>query len=224
MKNNTITGERLKECRIAAGYKKQEDVARILNVQRQIISYYETGERKPDIDNLVKLANLYNTSTDYLLGLSNTISANEDVQFICKFTGLSEDSVKTLMDINCETTEYKNRNLNNVFKNGVYMLDKEAYKLREAALFFINCILEDRASFNYMSINFHEYFKLMYDKNQDNCFILEGLTDEYQTEKINSVCTIPKSEMIDYKFYSFISRFSEIIKRRAKEASLYFEE
>ena len=96
MKNNTITSERLKKCRIAAGYKKQEDVAKILNVQRQIISYYETGERKPNIDDLVKLAKLYNTSTDYLLGLSNVATTDTELKAVCEYTGLSEDALASL--------------------------------------------------------------------------------------------------------------------------------
>ncbi|MDR1630641.1 MAG: helix-turn-helix domain-containing protein [Oscillospiraceae bacterium] len=50
---------------------KQETVARILNVSQATYSRYETGIL--DIPNLalMKLAELYNTSTDYLLGLTN---------------------------------------------------------------------------------------------------------------------------------------------------------
>lgn len=220
MKNNiTITGERLKECRVAAGYKKQEDIARILNVQRQIISYYETGERKPDIDNLVKLAKLYNTSTDYLLGLSDVATKNEDVQYICEFTGLSADSVNNLLDINYEKKDYK---------DSIFEADKDTYKLKQATLFFINCVLEDRAALNAMSINFYEYFKLLSDKNYDaNTYSLEVLFAEFQAEQQNNnnnMCIVPKSEMIDYRFYSFINRFSETLKYRAEQKSLFFEE
>lgn len=88
--------ERLKKLRNDAGYKKQEDVARILNVQRQIISYYETGERKPNIDDLVKLAKLYNTSTDYLLGLSDVATTDTELKAVCEYTGLSEDALASL--------------------------------------------------------------------------------------------------------------------------------
>lgn len=223
MKNNTLTGERLKECRITAGYKKQEDVAKILNVQRQIISYYETGERKPNIDDLVKLAKLYNTSTDYLLGLSDVVTTNVNIKSICEYTGLTEDSVNNLLDINEEKNDYKDS-----YKDSIFEADKTIYKFKQATLFFINCILEDRLSLNAMSISFYEYFKLLSDKSyapyiQNLAEAFEELQAEQQN-KDNNMCVVPKCEMMDYRFYSFINQFSETIKNKAKEKSLFFEE
>lgn len=49
----------------------QKQVAQLLNCTQQTYSRYETGEITIDIYNLIKLANFYNTSTDYLLGLTN---------------------------------------------------------------------------------------------------------------------------------------------------------
>ena len=49
----------------------QKQVAQILNCTQQTYSRYETGEITIDIFNLIKLANFYNTSTDYLLGLTD---------------------------------------------------------------------------------------------------------------------------------------------------------
>ncbi|MFQ8923164.1 MAG: helix-turn-helix domain-containing protein [Clostridium paraputrificum] len=47
---------------------RQEDVAAKINVSRQTYSYWETGERVPDINSLMLLADLYNVSLDYLVG------------------------------------------------------------------------------------------------------------------------------------------------------------
>ncbi|MDU4147919.1 MAG: helix-turn-helix transcriptional regulator [Bifidobacterium breve] len=47
---------------------RQEDVAAKINVARQTYSYWETGERVPDINSLILLADLYNVSLDYLVG------------------------------------------------------------------------------------------------------------------------------------------------------------
>ncbi len=50
----------------------QTDVAKILNVTSALISAYEKSERKPSIDKLVQLADIYHTSTDYILGRTNS--------------------------------------------------------------------------------------------------------------------------------------------------------
>lgn len=49
----------------------QKEIAEILNCTQQTYSRYETGEITIDIYNLIKLAEYYKTSTDYLLGLTN---------------------------------------------------------------------------------------------------------------------------------------------------------
>ena len=49
----------------------QKQVAQILDCTQQTYSRYETGEITIDIFNLIKLANFYHTSTDYLLGLTD---------------------------------------------------------------------------------------------------------------------------------------------------------
>lgn len=58
--------EKLQNLRKAAGLS-QEQLAERLNVTRQAVSKWETGEGKPDIDNLLPLARLLNTTVDYLL-------------------------------------------------------------------------------------------------------------------------------------------------------------
>lgn len=49
----------------------QKQLSKILNCTQQTYSRYETGEITIDINNLMKLADFYNTSTDYLLGRTN---------------------------------------------------------------------------------------------------------------------------------------------------------
>ena len=51
----------------------QKQLSKILNCTQQTYSRYETGEITIDINNIIKLADFYNTSTDYLLGLTNEI-------------------------------------------------------------------------------------------------------------------------------------------------------
>ena len=51
--------------------KKQYEIAELLNITRQQYSLYETGKRDLPIKYLGILANFYNTSSDYILGLTD---------------------------------------------------------------------------------------------------------------------------------------------------------
>ena len=62
--------DRLAALRKEQGYKQTELADDLGTTQRQI-SQYERGAISPSADTLVALAQKLNTSTDYLLGLSN---------------------------------------------------------------------------------------------------------------------------------------------------------
>ncbi|MBQ8836296.1 MAG: helix-turn-helix transcriptional regulator [Clostridia bacterium] len=47
----------------------QQDVADYLTCNRQVYARYERGIREIPVSMLIKLAKLYNVSTDYILGL-----------------------------------------------------------------------------------------------------------------------------------------------------------
>lgn len=65
MKKNTLS-LRLVYLRKQKGYTQYE-VSEILNISRSTLSKYEKGTRIPNLEILIKLANLYNVSCDYLL-------------------------------------------------------------------------------------------------------------------------------------------------------------
>lgn len=53
----------------------QQQVAEYLNMKQPQYSRYERGYRDIPTDVLIKLAKLYQTSTDYILGLTNISDA-----------------------------------------------------------------------------------------------------------------------------------------------------
>ena len=59
--------DRIKELRKAHGYK-QIEFCKMLGISQATLSGYETGKYQPDNTMLVKIATLFNVSTDYLLG------------------------------------------------------------------------------------------------------------------------------------------------------------
>lgn len=66
-------GERLKNARTKKDYT-QEHAANLLGITFQALSNYERGVRDPDPEMLKKMADLYNVSTDWLLGRTNNRS------------------------------------------------------------------------------------------------------------------------------------------------------
>ena len=51
----------------------QKQIAQLLGIQQNSYSQIESGKNNLQIDHLIKLAKFYDTSTDYLLGLTNEI-------------------------------------------------------------------------------------------------------------------------------------------------------
>lgn len=95
---------RLKQAREAAGLTQVQS-AELSGINRNSIVNYEKPTAPANRNcanlgmearNLRTLASLYNVSTDYLLGLTDTRSRSADVQTACKVTGLSEESIEML--------------------------------------------------------------------------------------------------------------------------------
>ena len=63
--------QRLEDLRIDAD-KTQAEIAEVLSGKREVYRRYEKGIREIPVWALIKLAQYYHTSTDYILGLSNT--------------------------------------------------------------------------------------------------------------------------------------------------------
>lgn len=51
----------------------QKDIAKFLNMKQQQYSRYETDENEISVTLLKQLANFYNTSTDYILKLTDEV-------------------------------------------------------------------------------------------------------------------------------------------------------
>lgn len=76
----------------------QNAVASAVGVSRQSISQYCDGSSIPNADKLLKIAEFFHISADYLLGLSDAPTNNKDEEFISDKTGLSVEAVRFLCD------------------------------------------------------------------------------------------------------------------------------
>lgn len=99
----TETGKRIKELR---GKTSQDKCAKDLGISRGALSYYENGERKPDAELLYRMSEYFGVSADYILGLSNTMTIDKDIQTACKVTGLNEE---TILKLESEKKEWENQ-------------------------------------------------------------------------------------------------------------------
>lgn len=76
---------KLKELRLAKGLS-QAEFANVLNISQKTCSNYENETTQPDLDTLIKIAEYFNVSVDYLLGreLTNDIGylSDQDMELI----------------------------------------------------------------------------------------------------------------------------------------------
>lgn len=92
-----MLNDRIKELRKAFGIS-QVELAKALNVSKQCVSNWENDNVLPSIEMLVKLAEYFNVTTDYLLCLEN--------KDMVDLSGLSENErahikllIKDLMEL-----------------------------------------------------------------------------------------------------------------------------
>ncbi|MED1205613.1 helix-turn-helix domain-containing protein [Heyndrickxia acidicola] len=62
----------------------QQDVADHLGKAKSTVAGYEKGVRRPKLDDLNKLADLFNTSTDYILGITDDKAPNRPTKDLAK--------------------------------------------------------------------------------------------------------------------------------------------
>ena len=81
--------ERLKSLRTKNNYS-QKELANILGLSPSVVSGYETGEKTPSTEVLLKLTGLYHCSADYLLGITH------DDRTLIDVTDLNPEQVHSL--------------------------------------------------------------------------------------------------------------------------------
>lgn len=75
----------------------QISLALKLNVSQKIISAYENGKNEPSIDLLMRMADLFNVSIDYLIGYSDSRSTGHQVGDTF-YSDLSKNELMKLYD------------------------------------------------------------------------------------------------------------------------------
>lgn len=88
-------GQILKNLRTESG-KTQQQIADYLGISRAAYSHFENERNEPDRETLIKIANYFNVSIDYLLGLTklrNSSSDNTESPYIKTIAAHIDDDV-----------------------------------------------------------------------------------------------------------------------------------
>ena len=89
-----MLGQNLKDIRIKNKYN-QEDIAEQLGVTKQTISNWEKGKRTPDINYLIKLANIYQVTLDSLIGIDKR---TEDIELLNIILNMRKEKKSQLLN------------------------------------------------------------------------------------------------------------------------------
>ncbi len=87
-------GRGLKKARKRAGYKTQPDFAKSYHRSIDTVQNWEQGKFKPRLDEFLDLCQFFNCDADYLLDTLD--ERTHEIDYICKYTGLSSDAVEAL--------------------------------------------------------------------------------------------------------------------------------
>lgn len=104
-----------------------DEVAKELGLARSTYAGYEIETRKPPIENIIRFAEFYNTSADYILGLTDNRQSRKDDTEFSKYiqnkqltwngVPLSEEELKPIKDlleiVVRDRLPYKKNNTNN---------------------------------------------------------------------------------------------------------------
>lgn len=105
-KYNSPFAKSIRELMIVQG-TTQDALAEKIGKTRQTVSQYVNGISEPGYDTLVKIADYFSVSTDYLLGRNVPKTIDTTVQAVIAYTGLSEDNVIILHETKQQMDQYQ---------------------------------------------------------------------------------------------------------------------
>ncbi len=172
MNNVTENTRKIIGCRInellAINDVKQKELAAYLSISDNIVSYFVKGTRVPNTEQIIKIANFFNVSSDYLLGLTDVKTTDTDLKMIVDYTGLSEECVEMLNSIQCETALWNEHNTPPFLRNSILIqrfAQTEFISVLTMELFpLATSFLSDIQEANKLSEYCADYGSELYDK------------------------------------------------------------
>ena len=139
----------------------QDDLGKAIGKQRQTIGTYTTGQSKPDSESVARIAQFFDVSADWLLGISDSRSSNADIREFAKITGLSEIALNQILIANQIEQKELILMVNCLFENLELLLNL-SYRILDDMnnLQKYMDIAKDCSFDTYTSLSFSEYVTL----------------------------------------------------------------
>lgn len=197
--NNGIIGQRINEA-LAFRNVKQKELAKELGVKDNVVSYWCSGTRTPNVQQIMQISKILNVSADYLTGISEAKTNNIELKAICDYTGLTEEAVNKLHEL-CTPEECDNINdkilfdkefaAKSAFENkkiiNDFLLSKE---FEYIVCMACNLSYIDENALKCLALffkDFDEFNKLnQTKKNQDLLKSIKYFVNEYENEPLNN--------------------------------------
>lgn len=115
----------------------REQIADKVQCDTSSITKYYNGDRYPKTDVIIKLAKLFNVSTDYLLGVTDVATTDKDLKFVCDYTGLDEKIInffannKELNNNNFKVVEFIKFIISKIILNDDYIFSLNLEDIRD---------------------------------------------------------------------------------------------
>ena len=110
--------ERLRLLRKKHGYT-QVSLAETLGVSKGTVAMWETGKRTPDFETLIRLSDLFDVRTDYILGKSNDASSaklsDDDIEQLGRWE--LESVYTNLMKLYLSLDSFGQKDVDNLIKS-----------------------------------------------------------------------------------------------------------
>ncbi|MGN0467990.1 MAG: helix-turn-helix domain-containing protein [Acutalibacteraceae bacterium] len=175
--DNIVSVMRLQELIDKSGLTREE-IANKLNIGASTVTQYRNGKRHLTIEAVIKFADLFNVSADYLLGLTNAKTKDTNIKAVCDYTGLNDEAIQTLHML---------KSLSNNFDETI----EEIERIKQ---------LKQNNDFEELKASEIEISRLNAGINVS--VLLNNLIDDY-----NSANTIEKKVEFEFTIHKFIHQF-----------------
>ena len=180
--------------------KKQKELAKYLGVTDNTISYFCSDSRIPNTTQMKQIAEFFDTTTDYLFGLSATAEKNDpELKAICDYTGLSGEAVEIIRG-----HVYGNdiREIINFFLQSSNVLD-ESFSRSHAFILFCKSFIGYKRALGYSNDFYNQFFDMHVDPT--------ALSKEESTGLLHDVMTsIDRVNAAEYQIQKQASKMAEL--------------
>ena len=194
----------------------REEIAKSIGCDTSLVTKHYSGDRNITLDYAIKYADFFGVSIDYICGRTQNKTVDDELRFVCDYTGLSENAIQKLQ----------------VLKGFASVVFKGHYRYFYSCGKFIDFLLQhlDEKSFfndinNYTNLtdeSIEEFEQVLDAKEIDNA--REFFASANFKQKVSRACFYDLNEALKDILYAYLTNGSENIEQARSEALNYIYE